>query len=1027
MDSDQKPDFIEEIKNSEQALDFLLNENTFGYFLCKGSDPKAWISKSLQQLFGISTRESYFPLTRILAPSDVDQILKYNENGIFPEPLEIRFLGPEGQSLPVSLKFCRWVTKQGLPFVLFSLPALPFFPFQRSESEHNQNLHQILDQVPSMIGFWDKNLINRFANAAYASWFGKTPDEIFGKHIRLLLGDAIYSANLPYLEGALAGTTQVFERKIPKPDGLGYRHSLAFYKPIFVNQEVDGFIAIVNDITTVKEAQEETEIQQKKLSAIIDALPLGIAILDQRGKIVEVNAALLDILRLEKEEILAGKYKTVRKFLKPNHLEYEESEYPTVKARKINRMVSDVTIGIQIEKEDIIWTSVTAVPLALPDVSMFTITRNITEKRISDLEIENLKRILEKTTRMARVGGWEIQKETTRIYWSAILKEILGVGTDFVPDIHSLQTFIANKEEEDEFIQKFKELMGNGSSFVTEIQIRRESGEVIWVRIVAEAIFENGQLKSLIGTLQDINDRKIHEVINSRYASIIKASTDAIYSKNLNGEIISWNKTAERLFGYTEEEVIGKKIEHFIPADRREEETEIFFKLAMQIGISQYETVRIAKNGQRIHVSLTISPIPDFRGEITSASFFARDIREKIQVQKDLLNAKEIAEKANKAKSEFVANMSHELRTPLNGILGFLELLSKSSLQNVQREYLETISLSANSLLEIVNDILDFSKIESGQIVLLPEVVNIKQFALKIKDFVSHSANEKKITLELKISDDLPEKIEVDKQKLQQILINLLGNAIKFTIRGSIFFSIDLMEILSDRMVKLRISVKDTGIGIAKENQMKIFQPFIQEDPSITRNFGGTGLGLTISNGLLRAMNSELELKSKLGLGSEFFFVLIVPYTKETSKKETREVIKHTQTLLNTNRFKESTCKVLVVEDNDVNMKLANTFLKRLLPKATFVKAENGEEAVSIFQTEKPDLIFMDIQMPILNGYEATRAIRSLEAAKRIPIIALTANAISGELEKCLDAGMDDYLSKPVSLADFENILQKWL
>ena len=400
------------------------------------------------------------------------------------------------------------------------------------------------------------------------------------------------------------------------------------------------------------------------------------------------------------------------------------------------------------------------------------------------------------------------------------------------------------------------------------------------------------------------------------------------------------------------------------------------------------------------------------------------DITQRIEAE-EAIKAKNYAEAANKAKSEFLANMSHEIRTPLNGIIGFTELLMNSNLEAIQKKYMNTINQSANSLMEVINNILDFSKIESGKLELNIEKINLSEITNQVFDLIKYEANLKNLQVNLIIDKEVPKYIEVDYIRLKQVLVNLLSNAVKFTEKGSIDLKVSVFETLDDKKIKLKFLVKDTGIGIKNTNQKRIFEAFAQEDNSTTKKFGGTGLGLSISNQLLGLMKSRLELESEFGIGSEFSFVLEVTYSNQPiTIKLHDEVIKNNPSnCIVTNDEK----LIFIVEDNKINMLLAKTLVKQIIPNANIMELENGQEVLEKTKDQFPDLILMDIQMPVMNGYDATVAIRKIPHADTIPIIALTAGTIVGEREKCIEYGMNDYIPKPIDKELLIKIISQWI
>jgi CheY-like chemotaxis protein len=355
--------------------------------------------------------------------------------------------------------------------------------------------------------------------------------------------------------------------------------------------------------------------------------------------------------------------------------------------------------------------------------------------------------------------------------------------------------------------------------------------------------------------------------------------------------------------------------------------------------------------------------------------------------------------------------------------------------------------------LDIINNILDFSKIEAGKIDLFIEKCAIEELLNQVIDLISYEAKRKNLNLLLLLDPDIPKFLWVDSMRLKQILINLLSNAVKFTTEGNVKLVVSVRETHNDSNTQIRFEVIDSGIGIQKENQSKIFKAFTQEDNSTTRKYGGTGLGLSISNQLLELMNSKLYLDSKINIGSTFYFDInlkssstsfMEPFTSEKPVHEINKTMEKKPILISnpiqepiTNStpdealFKKEAVsnnfKVLIVEDNKINMLLLKTIIKTIFKEASVFETYNGKEAFEQFEAIQPDIIFMDIQMPIMNGYEATKAIRDTIQGKKIPIIAVTAGTEKEERNNCLAAGMDDYISKPIKKGIIEESINKWL
>lgn len=619
---------------------------------------------------------------------------------------------------------------------------------------------------------------------------------------------------------------------------------------------------------------------------------------------------------------------------------------------------------------------------------------------------------------------------------------------------------------------------------------------------------------------------------------------------DLDGQFLEVNHAGLTASGFSKEEMQRSSLFDLRTSEKSEEIKE--YLLAIQkYGKVSGEMSIVKKNGEKAIWYFTSILDEDGAGN-KQVLTNALDISERKRLDHELKKAKEEAEKAYIIKSEFVANMSHEIRTPLNGIIGFTELTLATKLDETQKQYLEIINQSGVSLYSIINDILDFSKMESNNMKLAIDRVELDEVVSEAFNIVSYGINKKGLEMLIDIDQDIPRYIWADAMRLKQILVNLLGNALKFTEKGEIKLYVNILQDYGNGKMKLRFGIKDTGIGIHKDKKLEIFNAFSQEDGSITKKYGGTGLGLSISNKLLALANSSLQLESEQGKGSNFYFdlefkieneeidnslneikkvlivddnynnrkilrrmleiknievdeadsgpkallimmdspeydVIIMDYHMpimdgiETIRKikglepsQTHEqpfivlysssdddqlqlaceeleiesrlvkpiLMKQMYQVLSSLKglsekkqtIKEvaspiTTCalKILVAEDNEVNIYLTKLYLKSLLPEAIVIEAFNGEEAVEIYHRERPDIVLMDVQMPILNGLEATKRIRASEKNVEVPIIALTAGSLPGEKEKCIAAGMTDFLTKPLMKETMGNMLTKWL
>jgi len=756
------------------------------------------------------------------------------------------------------------------------------------------------------------------------------------------------------------------------------------------------------------------------------------------GYFKKINPAFQKILGWEPAQILS---KHMFDFVHPADLEINHREMELLSEGK-----GSVNFVSRFETVDHDYKTIQWTCSPNPeDGSLFAIGRDITalqdeiEKRKQlENDLQRATEMLEQTNRMAKVGGWQLEPPTQKLYWTQETKRIHEVEPDFIPELSTAIVFFKEGESRDSILKAVEESLTHGTPYELELQLITAKGREIWVKALGHAIMEEGVCKRLYGSFQDIDDKKKSEMEAMRSKSILASFVEnvpaavAMLDRDMHIVAVSnrW-KEEYNLVNQDVVEILYYDLFPLVSQERKDRHQRILAGAAEQMD----EDLFFANDRDNPrHISWEMRPWEEANGKIGGIMIFTKNISQFIQQRNELALAKRTAEEASKAKSNFLANMSHEIRTPLNGVIGFTGLVLKTDLSETQRQYLSIAYQSANSLLDVINDVLDFSKIEAGKMELDIEICDLHEICLQAKDIISFQIQTKNLEFMLNSSEGVPRMIWTDAIRLKQILINLLGNAVKFTSEGEIELRVDLIGQIGEESM-IRFSVRDTGLGIQPDKQESIFHAFAQEDPSVTKKYGGTGLGLSIANKLLSMMDSRLQLYSTPGEGSLFFFELMLRTTEEKLDEDSHLATKLSgaehgfgdDVDTNWEEVMQQPFDLLVADDNPFNLLLARTIIKRLMPNSQITEVSDGGEAVSHFRNQATDLILMDIHMPELNGYQATNQIRQMERGTDVSIIALTASNEKDERDRCIQAGMDDLVVKPIVEDLLLSVLKKWL
>lgn len=638
--------------------------------------------------------------------------------------------------------------------------------------------------------------------------------------------------------------------------------------------------------------------------------------------------------------------------------------------------------------------------------------RDISQNKITERKLNKVEDSLDEVQRIAKIGSWSYDIKTQKIEWSKEIYKILDLEPHTcAPSLaHYLER--VHPEDKEKLETEIQSTMNFGNPYRLEYRIISPNSEIKYIAGFGKAIQNrDGEVIKLIATDQDITElRKATLKIETQkefLENLIENLPIGVFVKDIKNDFkfTIWNRKIEEILGIPRDSVLSKTDEEiFGAAQAKKDRAQELQMIEHNEILSIPETKQITSQGEVLVHKVKV-PIKNTQGEPIYLLGIIEDITDRKLKEEELIVAKEKAEKATQAKSEFLSTMSHEIRTPLNAVVGITNLLFEENPQSGQIEKLKTLRFASDSLLSIINDILDYSKIEAGKIEFEATEFELLNLCRNIKLALEYKALEKGIQLNLSFDDRIPPVLIGDSTRLSQILNNLVGNAIKFTNEGSVSLQVVLEE-EDKEYAQIFFSVKDTGIGIPEDKQKRIFDSFTQSNSDTTRKYGGTGLGLTITKKLLELQGSTIELKSEHHKGSDFYFRIRykkAPNAKRIGKQDFKPIPD----------FKLSDIYLLVAEDNLVNQFVIQNFLKKWEARYDFV--EDGRSAVEKVKNNIYDVVLMDLQMPDMDGFEATAAIRQIpgEAFKSLPIIALTASALSEVRDKVYANGMDDLITKP--------------
>lgn len=1028
-------------------------------------------------------------------------------------------------------------------------------------------LDLIIQNIPIAMFWKDKNLRYVGCDKLFckdcgldenADVYGLNDFDLFPKEIafkNLVTDQEVLDTGKPILN---------YQEKIINQDGsIDYLQKSKI--PIKDNKgEVIMIMGLYEKITDRIILQEHLKNEKHYLQMLMDNIPDTIYFKDRDSKFIKINKAQAQTLGLNNPEDAIGK-------MDADFFDIEHSTQAFLDEQKLMREGVPLINKLEHINTAMGYKYVTATKIPLMDeagncIGMVGVSRDVTKQHQIEEELIHEKELMNLLMDNIPDRIYFKDKDSRFIRANRALAKLFGV--DNPADLYGKSDFDFNEEKyAKQFYEDEQKLMRSGKPQINKIESHLRGNSLVWGMATKIPIYnKKNELFGLVGITRDFTAQKRLEDALEQEKDLLQILMDNIpdfiYFKDQDSKYVRINKAvAESLQVKDISEVYGKTDHDFFPKEYADiflnHEKEIFETGKAIIGRIEKSSLL---DGTPIWVSTTKMPIQDENGKIKGIVGISRNVTLEEMTKQSYLIAKEKAEEANKAKSLFLANMSHEIRTPMNGVIGMADILKRTQLDPVQNEYLDIIMKSGQSLLSIINDILDFSKIESGKMTLESAPICIRNIIEEVADIQIVHASDKSIDLFTFVDADMPEFVNGDYVRLKQIITNLVNNAIKFTAQGEVYVSAEYKGFKSKKH-NILFKIKDSGIGIAKEDQKKLFQSFTQVDTSTTRRFGGTGLGLAICQRLVSEMGGKFSIESEEGKGSVFSFlakfepaseqqetsiqfknvsfknlnVLIVD-DNQTNRKIFREYLEKWQMIVyevtngrdaidTLTKFSEKNISIdivlvdyqmagmdgvelakrikanpslsssrlillssvtdaiqrdnlksygfeyylnkpvklkqlfnviasvigklkqqtpssneldidlelyrnkrfLIVEDNEINMKVAKFSLNMI---SNFVfSAYDGLEAIEIFKSENIDFILMDIQMPLLNGIEATHQIREMEKGlgveKPVKIIAMTANTMREDVERCLEVGMNAFLGKPFRVSDLVNVLRE--